>query len=83
MAARAKPAYRVLGLPRQYLAQGRADDILASLGLDGPGVAESVRQARLGTGRTAASLNGTGRSGTVRAGQARLAPFCRTKSLTA
>ena len=43
----AKPAFRVLGLPRQYLAQGRADDILASLGLDGPGVAESVRQARL------------------------------------
>jgi 1-deoxy-D-xylulose-5-phosphate synthase len=46
-AGRGKPAYRVLGLPRQYLAQGRADDILASLGLDGPGVAESVRQARL------------------------------------
>ncbi len=43
----ATPAFRVLGLPRQYLAQGRADDILASLGLDGPGVAESVRQARL------------------------------------
>jgi 1-deoxy-D-xylulose-5-phosphate synthase len=43
----APPAFRVLGLPRQYLAQGRADDILASLGLDGPGVAESVRQARL------------------------------------
>jgi 1-deoxy-D-xylulose-5-phosphate synthase len=43
----ATPAFRVLGLPRQYLAQGRADDILASLGLDGPGVAESVRRARL------------------------------------
>ncbi len=43
----ATPAFRALGLPRQYLAQGRADDILASLGLDGPGIAESVRRARL------------------------------------
>jgi hypothetical protein len=38
----------VLGIPRQYLAQGRADDILASLGLDGPGIAASVRQVRVG-----------------------------------
>ena len=36
---------RVLGIPRQYLAQGKADDILASLGLDGAGIAESVRRA--------------------------------------
>ncbi len=41
------PATRVLGVPRQYLAQGKADDILTSLGLDGPGVAESVRRVRL------------------------------------
>ena len=41
------PATRILGVPRQYLAQGRADDILASLGLDGPGIAESVRQVTL------------------------------------
>ncbi len=41
------PATRVLGIPRQHLAQGRADDILASLGLDGPGIAESVRRARI------------------------------------
>jgi 1-deoxy-D-xylulose-5-phosphate synthase len=41
----AGPAVRVLGIPRQYLAQGKADDILASLGLDGAGVAESVRRA--------------------------------------
>jgi 1-deoxy-D-xylulose-5-phosphate synthase len=41
------PAIRILGLPRQFLAQGRADDILASLGLDGSGIAESVRRARL------------------------------------
>jgi transketolase C-terminal domain/subunit len=38
---------RVLGIPRQYLAQGKADDILASLGLSGAGIAESVRQALL------------------------------------
>ena len=44
----AAPATRVLGIPRQYLAQGRADDILASLGLDGPGIAASVRQVRVG-----------------------------------
>jgi len=42
------PATIVLGVPRQYLAQGRADDILASLGLDGTGVAESIRRVRLG-----------------------------------
>lgn len=41
------PATRVLGVPRQYLAQGKADDILTSLGLDGAGVAESVRRVRL------------------------------------
>jgi 1-deoxy-D-xylulose-5-phosphate synthase len=39
------PAVRVLGIPRQYLAQGKADDILASQGLDGAGIAESVRRA--------------------------------------
>jgi 1-deoxy-D-xylulose-5-phosphate synthase len=43
----AGPATRVLGIPRQYLAQGKADDILASLGLDGGGIAESVRRARV------------------------------------
>jgi 1-deoxy-D-xylulose-5-phosphate synthase len=43
------PLTRVLGVPRQYLAQGRADDILSSLGLDGTGIAESVRSARLRT----------------------------------
>jgi len=41
------PATRVLGIPRQYLAQGKADDILASLGLDGAGIAESVRRAQI------------------------------------
>ena len=41
------PTTRILGVPRQFLAQGRADDILASLGLDGAGIAESVRRVRL------------------------------------
>jgi len=39
------PATRMLGVPRTYLAQGKADDILRRLGLDGPGVAATVRQA--------------------------------------
>jgi 1-deoxy-D-xylulose-5-phosphate synthase len=58
----AGPAVRVLGLPRQYLAQGKADDILSSLGLDGAGIAESVRRAladvasRMPTSASAESL---------------------------
>jgi 1-deoxy-D-xylulose-5-phosphate synthase len=40
-----QPLTRVLGVPRQYIAQGKADDILADLGLDGSGIAESVRRA--------------------------------------
>jgi 1-deoxy-D-xylulose-5-phosphate synthase len=41
------PAVRILGIPRQFLAQGKADDILASLALDGAGIAESVRRVKL------------------------------------
>jgi 1-deoxy-D-xylulose-5-phosphate synthase len=40
------PVTRVLGIPRQYLAQGRPDEILSGLGLDAAGIAESVRRAR-------------------------------------
>jgi 1-deoxy-D-xylulose-5-phosphate synthase len=40
-----RPDTRVLGVPRGYLAQGRPDDLLAALGLDGPGVAAAVRAA--------------------------------------
>jgi 1-deoxy-D-xylulose-5-phosphate synthase len=40
------PVTRVLGVPREYIAQGKADDILESLGLNGSGIAESVRRAR-------------------------------------
>jgi 1-deoxy-D-xylulose-5-phosphate synthase len=34
-----------LGIPRTYLAQGKPDRILAALGLDGAGLADSVREA--------------------------------------
>jgi len=40
----AMPSVRVLGVPREFLAQAHPDAILSSLGLDGPGVALSVRQ---------------------------------------
>ena len=40
------PITRTLGVPRQYIAQGRADDILDGLGLNGSGIADSVRLAR-------------------------------------
>ena len=39
------PLVLTLGLPRAYIPQGRPDDILAGLGLDGVGVAASVRDA--------------------------------------
>jgi 1-deoxy-D-xylulose-5-phosphate synthase len=39
------PITRTLGVPREYIAQGKADDILDSLGLNGTGIAESVRAA--------------------------------------
>jgi 1-deoxy-D-xylulose-5-phosphate synthase len=39
------PATLVLGVPTKYLAHAKPDSILARLGLDGPGLAESVRAA--------------------------------------
>lgn len=39
----AGPEVRVLGVPSVFLAQGKADAILARLGLDGEGVADEVR----------------------------------------
>ena len=39
------PATVRLGTPRAYIPQGKADDILAALGLDGPGIATTVRRA--------------------------------------
>jgi 1-deoxy-D-xylulose-5-phosphate synthase len=40
----ALPSFRVLGIPRAYLAQGKPNLLLAELGLDGAGIAESVRR---------------------------------------
>ncbi len=39
------PPVRTLGVPRTYIPQGKPDGILASLGLDGPGVATAVTEA--------------------------------------
>ncbi len=41
----AAPPVTSLGIPRAYIPQGKADDILGQLGLDGPGLAGSVRSA--------------------------------------
>ncbi|MEL7209126.1 MAG: transketolase C-terminal domain-containing protein, partial [Actinomycetota bacterium] len=38
------PAIRVLGVPTRYIPHGKADAILARLGLDGAGVARSTRE---------------------------------------
>jgi 1-deoxy-D-xylulose-5-phosphate synthase len=46
------PAALVLGVPREFVAQGKAADILSRLGLDGPGVAASVRRALARVERT-------------------------------
>ncbi|HUC35613.1 MAG TPA: 1-deoxy-D-xylulose-5-phosphate synthase [Acidimicrobiales bacterium] len=40
-----RPPVRVLGVPRTYIPQGKPDLILAELGLDGPGIAQSVTEA--------------------------------------
>jgi 1-deoxy-D-xylulose-5-phosphate synthase len=40
----ARPSTRVLGVPRSYITQGPPDEILAALGLDGAGIAASVRE---------------------------------------
>jgi 1-deoxy-D-xylulose-5-phosphate synthase len=42
---RRSPPVLVLGVPVTYLAQGKPDAILANLGLDGPGIAASVKKA--------------------------------------
>ncbi|MGZ0229855.1 MAG: 1-deoxy-D-xylulose-5-phosphate synthase [Acidimicrobiales bacterium] len=40
-----RPAIQVLGVPTAYIPHGNASQILANLGLDGAGVAETVRKA--------------------------------------
>jgi len=42
-AGKPKPKIRILGVPTRYLPHGKADDILATLGLNGEGVAATVR----------------------------------------
>ena len=39
------PPVTVLGIPRTFIAQDKPDSILARFGLDGPGLAQSVREA--------------------------------------
>jgi 1-deoxy-D-xylulose-5-phosphate synthase len=48
----AAPPVLSLGIPRAYLAQGKPDRILATLGLDGPGLAATVLEALNGPGTT-------------------------------
>jgi 1-deoxy-D-xylulose-5-phosphate synthase len=40
------PPVARLGVPRAYLPHDKPDEILAGLGLDGPGIAAAVRRAR-------------------------------------
>ncbi len=47
-----------LGIPRSFIAQGKPDRILARLGLDGPGIASSTREALEALART--GFNGAG-----------------------
>jgi deoxyxylulose-5-phosphate synthase len=44
-AAGTAPTVISLGTPRAFIAQGKPDQILARLGLDGPGLARSARDA--------------------------------------
>jgi len=83
---------RVLGVPREFLAQAHPDAILSSLGLDGPGVALSVRQELAAAGSSPIALRTpsvapspptTEPGGVAGAAQSLLAPCARTKSLTA
>ncbi|MCY4037696.1 MAG: 1-deoxy-D-xylulose-5-phosphate synthase, partial [bacterium] len=39
------PAIRVLGVPNEYIAQGKPDQILAECGLDAAGIAATAREA--------------------------------------
>jgi 1-deoxy-D-xylulose-5-phosphate synthase len=48
-AALPRPSYRILGVPRVFVAQGKPDALLAELGLDGEGIAASVRSVLDGT----------------------------------
>jgi deoxyxylulose-5-phosphate synthase len=40
------PPVTVLGIPRTFISQDKPDRILARFGLDGPGLAQSIRDAQ-------------------------------------
>jgi 1-deoxy-D-xylulose-5-phosphate synthase len=42
---RAIPSFRILGVPRAFVAQGKPDALLAELGLDAAGIAQAARRA--------------------------------------
>jgi len=65
----AAPPITSLGIPRAYIPQGKADDILSQLGLDGPGLAGSVRSA-LSSVREAVTVRTHERGGEPAAGTA-------------
>jgi 1-deoxy-D-xylulose-5-phosphate synthase len=50
------PSFRILGVSRAYVAQGKPDELLAELGLDGDGIAASVRRALDGQPEVALSI---------------------------
>ena len=52
----ALPSFRILGIPRVFVAQGKPDALLAELGLDGAGVADAVRRALVGEPEPALSI---------------------------
>ncbi|MGH9080700.1 MAG: 1-deoxy-D-xylulose-5-phosphate synthase, partial [Acidimicrobiales bacterium] len=56
----AAPPVVSLGIPRSYIAQDKPDRILARLGLDGPGVARSVREAVASVGAAGTVAGGGG-----------------------
>jgi len=53
---RALPSFLVLGVPRAYVAQGKPDQLLTELGLDGPGIAGSIRRVLDGEPESALAI---------------------------
>lgn len=64
----AAPPVTALGIPRAFLPQDRPDNILAGLGLDGPGVAASVRRVLSGDRQLGAGQPRLGDLGTTLSG---------------
>jgi 1-deoxy-D-xylulose-5-phosphate synthase len=60
------PRLRILGVPLAYLPHGKPDDILAELGLDGPGLAAEVARL-LDSGPGASAGVAAGRAAAVSA----------------